>query len=80
MREGYLRVLPLADDHVEIAMEVMALLPEHPLRTLDALHLAIARSAGLETVATADRVMAAATAALGLAVERFGVRLEDLPD
>jgi predicted nucleic acid-binding protein len=49
----------------------MASLPRHGLRTLDALHLALVRATGLEVLATADRIMAAAAEALGLTVERF---------
>lgn len=45
--------------------------PEHPLRTVDALHLAIARHALVDTVATADTVMADAADAMGLRVARF---------
>jgi len=43
----------------------------HPLRSLDALHLAIARDAGCASIATADRVLADAAAALGLEAVRF---------
>jgi predicted nucleic acid-binding protein len=46
-------------------------LPDHPLRTLDALHLAVVEAAGFEVMATADRVMANAAEALGVKVEGF---------
>ncbi len=46
-------------------------LSRHGLRTLDALHLAIARDLGAPLIATADRIMAKAAADLGLEVERF---------
>lgn len=71
VREGHLRVLPLADEHVESAMELMDSLPEQALRTLDALHLTVVRNAGLETIATADRIMASAAEELGLTVKKF---------
>ena len=71
VQQGHLRVLPLADEHVETALAIMDGLPEHSLRTLDALHLALVRTAGLESLATADRVMASAAEELGLGVEKF---------
>jgi uncharacterized protein len=42
-----------------------------PLGTPDALHLALVREVGLETLATADRIMARAAEGLGLKVIRF---------
>lgn len=45
--------------------------PNHPLRTLDALHLAVALHAGIDMLATADAVMADAATAMGLEVARF---------
>jgi hypothetical protein len=69
--EGYLQLLPLEDSHAQIAIRLIETLPGHPLRTLDALHLAIARTAGLEIVATADRVMADAAEAIGFKVKTF---------
>jgi hypothetical protein len=71
IRQDHLRLSLLAEDHVEAAMEIMRSLPEHALRTLDALHLALLRSADLEALATADRTMAAAAEALGIQVETF---------
>lgn len=43
-----------------------------PLRTLDALHLAVAVDAGVESLATGDRNMARAADALGLELHWFG--------
>ena len=71
IRREHLQVLALTDAHVDSAMELMNRLSEHPLRTLDALHLALVLDAGLETLATADRILAAAAEELGLTVERF---------
>ena len=71
LRAGHLAVHPLEDAHVLAAIDVLARLKAHPLRTLDALHLAVALGAGCTTIATADRVLAEAAAALGLAVVRF---------
>ena len=69
--QGYLQLLPLDDADAQAAVRLIDTLPNHPLRTLDALHLAIARSAGLDLVATADRVMADAAEELGLSVKAF---------
>jgi predicted nucleic acid-binding protein len=71
VRAGYLTVYPLEDQHALAADDLIARLKSHPLRTLDALHLAIARALGVEKVATADRIMAAAVVALGIEVVRF---------
>lgn len=69
---GYLEVHPLLDEHAHTAMNLLETLKEHPLRTLDTLHLAIAADLGISVLATADRVMAQAAAALGFRVEVFG--------
>ena len=71
MRQRSLICHPLPSTFVAATVNILALLPEVPLRTLDALHLAIARETMAGTVATADRVMALAAEALGLAVTRF---------
>ena len=71
MRAGYLTVYPLEDEHALAAAALIARLKSHPLRTLDALHLAIARGLDVEKVATADRIMAAAATALGMKAVRF---------
>jgi uncharacterized protein len=52
-------------------INILSLLPDVPLRTLDALHLAIVREIMAGTVATADRVMALGAETLGLSVTRF---------
>ena len=70
-RTGALIVEPLEDSYAAAAVEIVVRLKAHPLRTLDALHLAIARETGATEIATADRVMAAAAAALGLKTVRF---------
>ena len=69
---GYIEVHPLLDEHAHTAMNLLKRLREHPLRTLDTLHLAIAAGLGIAILATADRVMAQAAAALGFQVEVFG--------
>ncbi len=69
---GYLQVHPLADDHARDSLVLLERLDTHSLRTLDALHLAVASAIGAETLATADRIMARAAGELGLNVEMFG--------
>ena len=71
IRNGHLVVYPLADGHAAGASDIMVRLKTHPLRTLDALHLAIAQAAGVSVIATADRVLAEAAKALGFEVARF---------
>lgn len=72
--EGHIEVYPLDDRHTTGAIDVLDRLADHPLRTLDALHLAIALDLGAKVIATADRIMAGAAAALGFDVKRFGAR------
>ena len=68
---GWLQELPVNDACFDEAANLMSRYPEHPLRTLDALHLALMNQMGIETVATADTVMAAAASTMGMAVRRF---------
>ena len=53
------------------ATNLIARYPEHPLRTLDALHLTLAADLAVSTLATADGVMADAAVSMGLQVVRF---------
>ena len=69
--DGHLEMHALEDAHAILAGELLNRLAAHPLRTLDALHLAVATSLELGRIATADRVLAAAAESLGLEVERF---------
>ncbi len=71
VRRGFLTLHPLDDTHALAAMEILTRLRTHPLRTLDALHLAIAQKLGASAIVTADRVMAGAAAALGFKTVRF---------
>lgn len=52
-------------------VNLMALLSDMPVRTLDALHLMIAREVSSEVLVTSDRIMAKAAKVLGLKVVRF---------
>ena len=71
VRGGFLTVHPLEDTHALGALDILARLKTHPLRSLDALHLAIARALGISKIATADRVLAEAATALGIETVRF---------
>ncbi len=70
---GFLKVCPLAHHHTQDALEIMEQLPEVGLRSLDALHLAIARDHGSTTIATADALLSNAAQQLGMEIEIFGV-------
>ncbi len=62
---------PLPNGLAPGAVNLTALLSDIPVRTLDALHLMIAREISAEILVTADRVMAQGAMALGLKVVRF---------
>jgi uncharacterized protein len=72
LAQGFLEMHPLEDRHALGARDLLIRLAAVPLRTLDALHLAIAIAIGAQQVATADATFATAAAALRLRVERFG--------
>lgn len=67
---GSLIVLEVSDDHLGAATRLLDRV-DTPLRTLDALHLALAEGAGAAECATADRTMAAAARELGIEVRTF---------
>ena len=68
---GFLQVYPVADEHLIAALSLITRLSRYPLRTLDALHLAIAQGIHCRRLATADKTMADAGKAMGLGVARF---------
>ena len=68
---GFLQVQPLADEHLITALGLIVRLARYPLRTLDALHLALAQGAQCRQLATADKTMAIAGKSLGLSIVRF---------
>ncbi len=68
---GFLQVYPVADEHVIAALSLITRLGRYALRTLDALHLAIAQGIHCRALATADKTMADAGKAAGLNVTRF---------
>lgn len=69
--EGYFRVHSVTDILFTQALGVLEAAKPVPLRTLDALHLAAARAAGAQTIATADKIMAQAAISLGTKVAQF---------
>lgn len=69
---GHLFLHPVDDDAVRGGLTLLDRLADYPLRTLDALHLALARQLAVPSLATADVRMAEAASALGLEVVRFG--------
>lgn len=64
VRDGLFSVLTMQDAHFVDALQILEELRRMPLRTLDALHLAVARASKAGAVATADRVMSSAAQAL----------------
>jgi hypothetical protein len=71
VRRGFLQVEPLFDNQAVIAADFIDRSIDQPLRTLDALHLAVAHTAGVRLVATADRALARAAEALGFVTVTF---------
>ena len=68
---GALLLYPVEDARFDDAVNLIGRYPGHPLRTLDALHLAVARHLNLGTIATADSVMADAARSMGFSIARF---------
>jgi uncharacterized protein len=68
---GHLLLLPHTVESFLLAESLLGAHPGLPLRTLDALHLGVMRSAGVTTLATADRVMAQAAATLAMDCDTF---------
>jgi uncharacterized protein len=69
--QGFLTLAAVEDRHVLAASRMIDRLQPLALRTLDALHLAIAVDLQMKELATADRLMARAAEELGLKVTRF---------
>lgn len=69
-KAGYLNLLPIKDEYLAHATELIDRLKQ-PLRTLDALHLAVAHASGCKEFATADKTQATAAKALSLKVHTF---------
>ncbi len=71
IRRRFLICHPLPDGLAAGTLNLMALLSDIPIRTLDALHLMIAREISATELATADRIMADGAEILGIRVVRF---------
>jgi predicted nucleic acid-binding protein len=69
---GLFTLFPMLDDDVAAADALLQAVRGVPLRTLDALHLAIAQRREVPRLATSDRVLAKAARGVGLTVEFFG--------
>jgi predicted nucleic acid-binding protein len=71
MRRRFLICHPFPADLAAGAVNLMVFLGDIPVRTLDAMHLVIAKEIGADTLVTADRVMADAAESLLFQVVRF---------
>lgn len=69
--DGHLYLLEIAAAHFDVAQRLIGSLAHLPLRSLDALHLSAVHRAGVDQLATADRVMADAGEAMGLEIVYF---------
>ena len=74
IRQNFLVCHPFPEGFTAAAVNLISVHLELPLRTLDALHLVIAREMQADKLATADRVMIVAAKAMGLPVVRFDSR------
>jgi len=71
IRRRFLICHPFPPDLAVGAVNIMALLGNIPVRSLDAMHLVIARETGADILATADRIMADAAKSLEFEVILF---------
>lgn len=71
IQNGVLQAADVDNAHFTAAYHLLGRLGEQPLRTLDALHLAIAEQLAASAFATADKHQAEAAQALGFTVHRF---------
>jgi predicted nucleic acid-binding protein len=76
IRAGQLLRYDVADDHFINAQLLIERLPSVALRTMDALHLSIARGIGVKLLATADIVMGKAARLLDMEVIFFGKSID----
>jgi len=71
IREKFLICHQLPEGWAAGAVNLLSVLSDIPLRTLDALHLAIAKDLTADILATADNIMASGAKAMGISVVRF---------
>jgi hypothetical protein len=71
IRQNFLMCHPLPENLAAGAVNLLSILTDVPLRTLDALHLMIAKEIHTDILATADKIMAAGGKVMGFSVVRF---------
>jgi len=71
IRRGFLIRHPMPSTTAAGAVNLISTLPDVPLRTLDAMHLVIAREIDASILATSDRIMATGAHEMGFSVVRF---------
>ena len=71
IRQGFLVCHPFPPGLALATTNLLTLLQDIPLRTLDALHLAIAGEIQADTIATADHIMVRGARALHMKVAEF---------
>ena len=71
IRQNFLICHPLPENLAEGAVNLLSILTDIPLRTLDALHLMIAKEIQTNVLATTDKIMAAGGKAMGFSIVRF---------
>jgi uncharacterized protein len=72
VQRKHLLQLTVSEDIFYTAINIIGMLPEIALRTLDALHLAVCQINEIPGIATADKIMADSAMKLGMDVIRFG--------
>jgi hypothetical protein len=71
IRQKFLICHQLPEGLAAGAVNLLSVLSDIPLRTLDVLHLAIAKDLTVDILATADHIMASGAKAMGISVVRF---------
>ena len=71
IREKFLICHQLPEGWAAGAVNLLSVLSDIPLRTLDTLHLVIAKDLTADILATADNIMASGAKAMGISVVRF---------
>jgi predicted nucleic acid-binding protein len=71
IRQKFLILHPLPEGLVTGAVNLLSVHSEVPLKTLDVLHLVMAKEIQAEILATADRIMIAGAKAMGFSVAGF---------
>jgi predicted nucleic acid-binding protein len=71
IRHNFLICHPLPKNLVSGSVNLLSVLADVPLRTLDALHLMIAKEIQTDILATADKIMAMGGKLMGFGIVRF---------